>query len=108
MTNPFKKLRNNWTGFKENSVNNILSEDRFNYDVLNHTDLTRYSGKSGEINLETLNWGNYDLVVIDEIGNIDRLACRGHGAAPVFYGDRALPARDGRVFVSGFITIAFD
>ena len=39
--------------------------DRFNYDVLNHTDLTRLRGKSGEINLETINWGNYDLVVID-------------------------------------------
>ena len=41
----------------------------FNYDVLNHTDLSRYSGKTGDINLATVNWGNYDLVVIDESHN---------------------------------------
>lgn len=64
-----KKLRGNWTGFRENSVTNILAEDRFNYDVLNHTDLSRDRGKSGDINLETINWGNYDLVVIDESHN---------------------------------------
>jgi SNF2 family DNA or RNA helicase len=46
-----------------------MASDRFNYDVLNHTDLTRVRGMSGEINLETLNWGNYDLIVIDESHN---------------------------------------
>ena len=64
-----KKLRSNWTGFKENSTTNMLADDRFNYDVLNHTDLSRDRGKSGDINLETINWGNYDLVVIDESHN---------------------------------------
>ena len=64
-----KKLRNNWTAFTQNSINNTLAEDRFNYDVLNHTDLSRDKGKSGDIDLETLNWGNYDLVVIDESHN---------------------------------------
>ncbi len=64
-----KKLRSNWTAFKENSVTNFLADDRFNYDVLNHTDLSRDKGKSGDINLETINWGNYDLVVIDESHN---------------------------------------
>ncbi len=64
-----KKLRENWTIYTVNDKRNILSGDRFNYDVLNHTDLTRLNGKSGEINLETLNWGNYDLVVIDESHN---------------------------------------
>ena len=64
-----KKLRGNWTGFRENSTTNILAEDRFNYDVLNHTDLSRERGRSGDINLETINWGNYDLVVIDESHN---------------------------------------
>jgi len=64
-----KKLRENWTIFTVNDKRNILSGDRFNFDVLNHTDLTRLNGKSGEINLETLNWGNYDLVVIDESHN---------------------------------------
>lgn len=64
-----KKLRSNWTGFKQNSVTNILADDRFNYDVLNHTDLSRDRGKSGDIDLETINWGNYDLLVIDESHN---------------------------------------
>ncbi|MFP5031612.1 helicase-related protein [Acinetobacter pittii] len=64
-----KKLRDNWTMYTVNDKRNLLAADRFNYDVLNHTDLTRPKGYSGEINLETLNWGNYDLVVIDESHN---------------------------------------
>ena len=64
-----KKLRENWTIYTVNDKRNIMASDRFNYDVLNHTDLTRLRGLSGEINLETLNWGNYDLVVIDESHN---------------------------------------
>jgi len=64
-----KKLRENWTLYTVNDKRNIFASDRFNYDVLNHTDLTRLRGLSGEINLETLNWGNYDLVVIDESHN---------------------------------------
>lgn len=74
-----KKLRNNWTGFRENSTTNILADDRFNYDVLNHTDLSREKGYSGDIKLETLNWGNYDLVVIDESHNFrNNEAIKGH------------------------------
>ena len=64
-----KKLRENWTVYTTNDKRNLFAADRFNYDVLNHTDLSRKSGRSGEINLETLNWGNYDLVVIDESHN---------------------------------------
>ena len=64
-----KKLRENWTIYTLNDKRNIFSADRFNYDVLNHTDLSRTSGYSGEINLATLNWSNYDLVVIDESHN---------------------------------------
>ena len=64
-----KKLRDNWTMYTINDKRNLLSADRFNYDVLNHTDLSREKGYSGEINLETLNWGNYDLIVIDESHN---------------------------------------
>ena len=64
-----KKLRENWTIYTQNDKRNIFSTDRFNYDVLNHTDLSRYSGMSGEINLATLNWENYDLIVIDESHN---------------------------------------
>ena len=64
-----KKLRENWTMYTMNDKRNIFSADRFNYDVLNHTDLSRTSGFSGEINLATVNWSNYDLVVIDESHN---------------------------------------
>ncbi|AYF43707.1 helicase [Halobacteriovorax sp. BALOs_7] len=64
-----KKLRDNWSLYTINDKRNLLAGDRFNYDILNHTDLTRTRGKSGEINLETLNWGNYDLIVIDESHN---------------------------------------
>lgn len=64
-----KKLRENWTIYTMNDKRNIFSGDRFNYDVLNHTDLSRTSGFSGEINLATVNWSNYDLVVIDESHN---------------------------------------
>ncbi|AKN32607.1 helicase [Clostridium carboxidivorans P7] len=64
-----KKLRENWTIYTLNDKRNILLKDRFNYDVLNHTDLTREEGYSGEINLKTVNWSNYDLVVIDESHN---------------------------------------
>jgi hypothetical protein len=64
-----KKLRDNWLVYAQNDVRNILSKDRLNFDVLNHTDLSRSNGVSGYINLETVNWGNYDLVVIDESHN---------------------------------------
>ena len=64
-----KKLRDNWTIYSKNDVRNILDKDRMNYDVLNHTDLSRMTGMSGDMNLETINWGNYDLIVIDESHN---------------------------------------
>ena len=64
-----KKLRENWTVYQLNDKRNILAEDRLNYDVLNHTDLSREKGKSGDIDLEMINWGNYDLIVIDESHN---------------------------------------
>ncbi len=64
-----KKLRENWAVYTQNDKRNIFVQDRFNFDVLNHTDLSRTSGMSGEINLATINWSNYDLVVIDESHN---------------------------------------
>lgn len=64
-----KRLRDNWTIYKANDRRNILAADRFNYDVLNHTDLSRDGGSSGDIDLNHVNWGNYDLVVIDESHN---------------------------------------
>ena len=64
-----KRLRDNWTLYKANDRRNSLAADRFNYDVLNHTDLSRDGGNSGDIDLAHVNWGNYDLVVIDESHN---------------------------------------
>ena len=64
-----KRLRDNWTLYKANDRRNFLAPDRFNYDVLNHTDLSRDGGLSGDIDLGHVNWGNYDLVVIDESHN---------------------------------------
>lgn len=64
-----KKLSENWTIYTQNDKRNLFVDDRFNYDVLNHTDLSREGGFSGAINLSTINWGNYDLVVIDESHN---------------------------------------
>ncbi|MGA2653965.1 MAG: helicase-related protein [Terracidiphilus sp.] len=64
-----KRLRDNWTLYKANDRRNFLASDRFNYDVLNHTDLSRDGGTSGDIDLAHVNWGNYDLVVIDESHN---------------------------------------
>jgi hypothetical protein len=64
-----KKLAENWTNYNANLTTNILAKDRFNYDVLAHTDLSRVSGESLGIPLDRVNWGNYDLVVIDESHN---------------------------------------
>ncbi len=64
-----KKLTENWNTYKTNYKDNILHEDRFNYDVLYHTDLSRTKGQSNGVDLSRVNWGNYDLVVIDESHN---------------------------------------
>lgn len=64
-----KKLSDNWNTFKDNYVNNPIAEDRLRYDVLYHTDLSRERGKSNGLDLGRINWGNYDLVVIDESHN---------------------------------------
>lgn len=64
-----KKLAENWNTYKDNYVNNPIASDRLNYDVLFHTDLSRPGGFSNGLDLNRLNWGNYDLVVIDESHN---------------------------------------
>lgn len=64
-----KKLAENWNTYKGNYVNNPIAADRLRYDVLFHTDLSRTGGISNGIDLDRLNWGNYDLVVIDESHN---------------------------------------
>jgi hypothetical protein len=76
-----KKLRENWTEYlaTNNSEMNPLREDRFGYTVLSHTDLSRERGKVGDIELSRIEWGNYDLVVIDESHNF-RSAARNKNA----------------------------
>ena len=64
-----KKLAENWNTFKDNYINNPISKDRLNYDVLFHSDLSRNGGQSNGLDLDRLNWGNYDLVIIDESHN---------------------------------------
>ncbi len=66
-----KKLRENWTIYLASvgSTLNPFPQDKFNYTVLSHTDLSREGGMSGNINLADFNWGAYDLVVIDESHN---------------------------------------
>lgn len=64
-----KKLANNWNTYKDNYVNNPIAGDRLRYDVLYHTDLNRTHGRSNGLDLDRLNWGNYDLIVIDESHN---------------------------------------
>lgn len=64
-----KKLHDNWVTYRSNYVNNPLVADRLRYDILYHTDLSRQSGQSNGLDLEHINWGNYDLVVIDESHN---------------------------------------
>lgn len=64
-----KKLANNWNTYKDNYLNNPIASDRLRYDVLYHTDLNRTRGISNGLDLGRLNWGNYDLVVIDESHN---------------------------------------
>lgn len=64
-----KKLADNWITYNRNLKTNPFVGDRFNYDVLCHTDLQRDSGESLGMPLDRVNWGNYDLVVIDESHN---------------------------------------
>lgn len=64
-----KKLEANWNTYRNNDKDNFLAKDRFRYDVLFHTDLSRDKGESNGRDLERVNWGNYGLVVIDESHN---------------------------------------
>jgi SNF2 family DNA or RNA helicase len=64
-----KKLGENWLVYRNNDALNPFIKDRFRFDVLSHTDLSRESGMANGIKLETFNWGNFDLVVIDESHN---------------------------------------
>ena len=72
-----KKLNDNWISYKSNYINNPIAADRLNYDVFFHSDLTRDKGETNGMDLERVNWSNYDLLVIDEShnfrngGNID-------------------------------------
>lgn len=71
-----KKLSENWNTYKTNYKDNILQADRFNYDVLYHTDLSRKKGFSNGVDLSRINWSTYDLVVIDESHNFRNNSAR--------------------------------
>lgn len=64
-----KKLNDNWQTFRANYKNNPVAADRLRYDILFHSDLSRDRGLSNGLDLEHVNWGNYDLIVIDESHN---------------------------------------
>ncbi len=64
-----KKLNDNWQTFRANYKNNPIAADRLRYDILFHSDLSRDRGTSNGLDLEHINWGNYDLIVIDESHN---------------------------------------
>ena len=64
-----KKLNDNWQTFRSNYKNNPIASDRLRYDILFHSDLSRNGGQSNGMDLERINWGNYDLIVIDESHN---------------------------------------
>lgn len=64
-----KKLNDNWQTFRSNYKNNPVLADRLRYDILFHSDLSRDKGLSNGLDLELVNWGNYDLIVIDESHN---------------------------------------
>ena len=64
-----KKLNDNWITYKSNYLNNPIAKDRLRYDVFFHSDLSRKGGKTNGQDLSYINWGNYDLVVIDESHN---------------------------------------
>ena len=65
-----KKLKDNWLTYRSNLVNNPIAGDKLRYDVLYHTDLSRTRGMSDTgLPIGQINWGNYDLVVIDESHN---------------------------------------
>ena len=74
-----KKLNGNWQNYRANYKNNPIAGDRLRYDILFHTDLSREHGESNGLDLASVNWGNYDLIVIDEShnfrngGNIDEV-----------------------------------
>src|SRR6185437_5809562 len=66
-----KKLGENWTQYLAHTADrlNPFPQDRFGYTVLAHTDLSRDSGWSGQVDLAKVNWGGFDLVVVDESHN---------------------------------------
>jgi len=84
-----KKLNDNWITYRANYKNNPIAEDRLRYDILFHSDLSRQKGESNGLNLEHINWGNYDLVVIDESHNF-------RNGGKVTYGDNDDDPRENR------------
>ncbi|NEZ42604.1 helicase-related protein [Paenibacillus alvei] len=65
-----KKLKDNWMTYRGQLITNPLAKDRLRYGVLYHTDLSRERGDTAiGLPIDLINWGAYDLVVIDESHN---------------------------------------
>lgn len=65
-----KKLEANWNVYNKPMYrNNPFASEKLRYDVLCHTDIQRERGQSNGLDLARVNWGGYDLVVIDESHN---------------------------------------
>ncbi|OFI07086.1 RNA polymerase-associated protein RapA [Clostridium acetireducens DSM 10703] len=73
------KLFDNWMSFKGGYKDSVLDE-RFNYKIMFHTDLSRYKGESRTgIDLKRFDWSNFDLIVIDESHNFRNRIERDNG-----------------------------
>ena len=80
-----KKLNDNWQTYNSNYLTNPIAKDRLRYDVFFHSDLSRREGKTNGKELSHINWGNYDLVVIDESHNFrngGKVSARGQEENP--------------------------
>lgn len=73
-----KKLCDNWMTYRNNYITNPIAKDRLGYTVLFHSDLSREGGFSNGNDLDKINWGNFDLVVIDESHNFRNGGKVGH------------------------------
>ncbi len=66
-----KRLQPIWSSFLPQSKSNSrYKSDRFQFDLLAHTDLSRKRGNfKNIINVDDFDWGCYDLIVVDESHN---------------------------------------
>lgn len=64
-----KKLRQNWEVYRPQHSLCPLPQDKLQFDLLSHTDLSRTGGYADGHDLSKFNWQNYGLIIIDESHN---------------------------------------